>query len=136
MDGVEIYAVVDSEGNVISTSLWDGETEWAPPEGTEAFKTRDSGAGIGWTYKDGIFTPPPAPEVPKEDMVAQAEQQKANLIAEASQTISILQDAVDLDMATDDEKNELTAWKKYRVLLSRIDTSKAPNIAWPEIPSA
>nr|WP_309487636.1 tail fiber assembly protein [Escherichia coli] len=30
--------------------------------------------------------------------------QKANLITEASQTISILQDAVDLDMATGDEK--------------------------------
>ncbi len=48
---VEVYAVIDSEGNVVSTSLWDGEAEWAPPEGMEAVKTGDSGAGIGWTYK-------------------------------------------------------------------------------------
>ncbi|HDQ1679619.1 TPA: tail fiber assembly protein [Escherichia coli] len=60
------------------------------------------------------------------------EQQKANLIAEASQTISILQDAVDLDMATDEERTQLTTLKKYRVLLSRVDTSKAPDIDWPK----
>ncbi|EMG9853476.1 tail fiber assembly protein, partial [Escherichia coli] len=29
----------------------------------------------------------------------------------------------------------LEAWKKYRVLLNRIDTSTAPDIEWPEIPS-
>ncbi|HAL6907736.1 TPA: tail fiber assembly protein, partial [Escherichia coli] len=26
------------------------------------------------------------------------------------------------------------AWKKYRVLLNRVDTSTAPDIEWPEIP--
>lgn len=62
--------------------------------------------------------------MPKEDLISQAEQQKANLIAEASQTISILQDAVDLDMATDEERTQLTTLKKYRVLLSRVDTSR------------
>ncbi|WP_208907139.1 tail fiber assembly protein, partial [Enterobacter cloacae] len=25
-------------------------------------------------------------------------------------------------------------WKKYRVLLNRVDTSKAPDIEWPEKP--
>lgn len=128
---IEIYATVDSAGNVINTSLWDGETEWGPPEGTVAVKVDESGAGIGWTFKDGVFTPPPTPEVPRQDLVAQAEQQKANLISEASQTISILQDAVDLEMATDDEKKQLTAWKKYRVLLNRVDTSTVPNVTWP-----
>ncbi|HFV4976561.1 TPA: tail fiber assembly protein, partial [Escherichia coli] len=86
---------------------------------------------IGGTYKEGVFNVPPEPEVPKEDLISQAEQQKANLIAEASQTISILQDAVDLDMATDEERTQLTTLKKYRVLLSRVDTSKAPDIDWP-----
>ncbi|EOZ2641109.1 tail fiber assembly protein, partial [Escherichia coli] len=27
------------------------------------------------------------------------------------------------------------AWKKYRVLLNRIDTSTAPDIDWPTIPA-
>ncbi|EJZ1390201.1 tail fiber assembly protein, partial [Escherichia coli] len=26
------------------------------------------------------------------------------------------------------------AWKKYRVLLNRVDTSTAPHIEWPVIP--
>ncbi|HCT8774953.1 TPA: tail fiber assembly protein, partial [Escherichia coli] len=28
----------------------------------------------------------------------------------------------------------LEAWKKYRVLLNRVDTSTAPHIKWPVIP--
>lgn len=45
-----------------------------------------------------------------------------------------LQDAVDLDMATETEKSALLAWKKYRVLLNRVDISNAPDIDWPEPP--
>nr|WP_274596915.1 tail fiber assembly protein [Erwinia amylovora] len=26
-------------------------------------------------------------------------------------------------------------WKKYRVRLTRVDTSKAPGIEWPKIPA-
>ncbi|WP_424840312.1 tail fiber assembly protein [Serratia marcescens] len=37
-------------------------------------------------------------------------------------------------MATDVETRRLTEWKKYRVLLMRIDTSKAPDIEWPTPP--
>ena len=127
----EDYAVIDGDGNIVNVIVWDGVTEWEPPEGTQAVRCGDNLCGIGGTYKNGVFTFPPAPEVPKEDLINQAEQQKANLIAEASQTISILQDAVDLDMATDEERTQLTTLKKYRVLLSRVDTSKAPDIDWP-----
>jgi len=131
----ENYAVVNADGLIINIVVWDGVTEWEPPEGTQAIRCGDNLCGIGGTYKDGVFAVPPAPAVPKEELVAQAEQQKVNLISEASQTISILQDAVDLEMATEDEAAQLTAWKKYRVLLSRIDTSKAPDIKWPDRPA-
>lgn len=130
----ENYAVVNADGLIVNIVVWDGVTEWEPPEGTEAVRCGDNICGIGGTYKDGVFTVPPAPDVSKEDLVAQSEQQKANLIAEATQTISILQDAVDLEMATEGEAAQLTAWKKYRVLLNRIDTSKAPDIKWPDRP--
>lgn len=53
----------------------------------------------------------------------------------ASEQIAPLQDAVDLDIATDDEKSQLDEWKKYRVLLNRIDTSNAPDITFPELPA-
>ncbi|EFB3321859.1 tail fiber assembly protein [Escherichia coli] len=39
-----------------------------------------------------------------------------------------LQDAVDLGIATEEESSLLAAWKKYRVLLNRVDTSVAPDI--------
>ncbi|HHR6066242.1 TPA: tail fiber assembly protein [Providencia alcalifaciens] len=74
------------------------------------------------------------PPISKEQLIAEAEQQKQPLLAEANNAIAPLQDAVDLDMATDEEVAQLTAWKKYRVLLNRIDTSLAPDIEWPEKP--
>ncbi|MDA4396305.1 tail fiber assembly protein, partial [Escherichia coli] len=39
-----------------------------------------------------------------------------------------------LEIATEEEKALLAAWKKYRVLLNRVDTSTAPDIEWPEEP--
>ncbi|NHB87162.1 phage tail protein [Photorhabdus tasmaniensis] len=48
--------------------------------------------------------------------------------------MSLLQDSVDLEVATDSEKAALLEWKKYRVLLTRVDTSQAPNVEWPEVP--
>lgn len=52
----------------------------------------------------------------------------------ADQTIIPLQDAVDLDMATEEEIAKLREWKIYRVKLSRIDVSKSPDIDWPPEP--
>ncbi|ECA4282321.1 tail fiber assembly protein, partial [Salmonella enterica subsp. enterica serovar Stanley] len=50
-----------------------------------------------------------------------------------SEKIAPLQDAVDLDIATDDEKAQLDEWKKYRILVNRVDTS---NPDWPEKPAS
>lgn len=66
--------------------------------------------------------------------VAAAVQKKNSLRAVADAEISWLQDAVDAGIATDEETALLAEWKKYRVLLMRIDTSKAPDIEWPTSP--
>ncbi|WP_270487502.1 tail fiber assembly protein [Klebsiella pneumoniae] len=63
--------------------------------------------------------------------VAAADIQKKELITQVAAEISILQDAVDLNMATEEEKSLLTSMQSYRVQLYRIDTSIAPNILWP-----
>ncbi|HED3136691.1 tail fiber assembly protein [Citrobacter farmeri] len=73
-------------------------------------------------------------EAQKAAEVAEASATKAALITIASEQIAPLQDAVDLDMATDNEKARFNALRKYRVLLTRVDTSTAPAITWPEIP--
>lgn len=68
------------------------------------------------------------------DLIADAELRRTTSLSAAGIAISPLQDAVDLGMATDVETRRLTEWKKYRVLLMRIDTSKAPDIEWPTPP--
>ncbi|EET3540116.1 tail fiber assembly protein [Escherichia coli] len=46
----------------------------------------------------------------------------------------MLPSSVDLEIATEEENSLLEAWKKYRVLLNRVDTSTVPDIEWPEEP--
>ncbi|MEI7408133.1 tail fiber assembly protein [Pectobacterium aroidearum] len=62
-----------------------------------------------------------------------AQQELATRKAAATSRINELTYAIDLDIATDDEKTALTAWQKYAVLLSRIDAFAA-KIDWPEAP--
>ncbi|WP_437890147.1 tail fiber assembly protein [Phytobacter sp. V91] len=63
--------------------------------------------------------------------VASADKQKAALLTKASTDISILQDAVNLGMAADNDKSLLTSLQTYRVQLYRVNTDLAPNIEWP-----
>lgn len=58
---------------------------------------------------------------------------KNSLLNEANENISILQDAIDLDMSEDGDEEKLKAWKKYRVLLNRIDISNIA-VVFPEKP--
>ncbi|ENZ0271287.1 tail fiber assembly protein [Morganella morganii] len=75
---------------------------------------------------------PPAPT--KEQLIEQAEAKKQRLMAEATTVIAPLEDAVDFGIATSEEAAALKEWKRYRILLSRIDTSTAPDIDWPVKP--
>lgn len=72
-------------------------------------------------------------DMPEEYFTSQNEGKKANLLGYSSQVIAPLQNAVDLDMATDEEIKQLKLWKKYSVLLSRVDAS---NPVWPEAPAS
>ncbi|MEQ1965789.1 tail fiber assembly protein [Xenorhabdus nematophila] len=79
---------------------------------------------------DAIANPPPTPA----QLQQWAEREKQYLLGVAREKIDICQDAVDLDIATDTEKNALTEWRRYRVLLNRVDCTTAPDIQWPEQP--
>ncbi|MGV7959651.1 tail fiber assembly protein [Photorhabdus tasmaniensis] len=74
--------------------------------------------------------PPPT----KDELQQYAQFQKQQLMAEAIKKIAPLQDAVDLDIATKEEKIALSAWKEYRVMLNRVDISQENDIDWPEQP--
>lgn len=58
-----------------------------------------------------------------------------SLMAVASAKIAPLQDAVDLDIATEDEIAALKEWKLYRIKLNRIDTT-VTDLNLPVAPSA
>lgn len=78
------------------------------------------------------LTEPPSPTA--EALISQAEVKRSRLRAEADEAIQPLQDASDLEIATNGEVNQLAAWKKYRVMLMRINTKDAHEIIWPERP--
>ncbi|OCQ52670.1 Caudovirales tail fiber assembly protein [Photorhabdus australis subsp. thailandensis] len=73
-------------------------------------------------------------DILKASQIEEVKQQQVILLRQANETLSLLQDAVDLEMATDGEKAALLEWKKYRVMLSRVDVNQAPSIEWPEVP--
>ncbi|MBC2611715.1 tail fiber assembly protein [Citrobacter braakii] len=67
--------------------------------------------------------------------IAENEFRKAQLRAQADSEIAWRLDAVNDGYATEQEAADLVKWKKYRVLLMRVDTSKVPDIAWPPVPN-
>lgn len=93
-----------------------------PPEG----KVRSNVKGLpAW-----INIPPPT----EEELKTNAINKKNGLMIFATAAIAPLQDASDLDMASDDELFRLKEWKKYRALLNRVDVN-SKDIDWPVIPS-
>ncbi|MBS9422506.1 tail fiber assembly protein [Photorhabdus caribbeanensis] len=74
--------------------------------------------------------PPPT----KEELISVAENQRTQFISIANEKIMPLADAMELDIATDEEMLLFKEWKKYRVMLNRVDTSTAPEIDWPIAP--
>ncbi|AKH62883.1 MULTISPECIES: tail fiber assembly protein [Photorhabdus] len=84
--------------------------------------------------KNGLPEWADIPPLKKDELQQYAQFQKQQLVAEAIKQIAPLQDAVDLDIATEEEKITLSAWKEYRVMLNRVDISQENDIDWPEQP--
>ncbi|HAV9493669.1 TPA: tail fiber assembly protein, partial [Escherichia coli] len=67
----------------------------------------------------------------EDEQQQQAESRKAALLSEAESVIQLLERAVRLNMATDEERTRLEAWERYSVMVSRVDTAKPE---WPQKP--
>lgn len=107
----------------VDDSVFD-EFSVAPPVG----KVRGTG-GDGMPV--WVDVPPPT----EEELIAQAELKRASLRVQTDSEIDWRQDAVDAGIATEEETTALSEWKKYRVLLNRINPDEAPDINWPDIPA-
>ncbi|WP_199557896.1 tail fiber assembly protein [Enterobacter roggenkampii] len=66
--------------------------------------------------------------------VEAADQQKAALLLEAQATISLWQTELQLGIISDEDKASLIAWMNYIKAVQAVDTSKAPDITWPDKP--
>lgn len=84
----------------------------------------------------------PVPEMPEAppvvtDPLKEAQDEITRLRAIADYAVAPLQDAVDVDEATDAEIALLKGWKKYRVALSRVpEQEHYPDaIEWPVVPA-
>ncbi|EQA1695672.1 tail fiber assembly protein [Enterobacter hormaechei] len=73
---------------------------------------------------------------PVIDHTALAEAEKSRLGSKAEEMILPLQRAVKYGIASEEELQSLKEWEIYSVKLSRVDTSLAPEIEWPEPPSS
>ena len=70
------------------------------------------------------------------DTAQEAQAHSAQLRAIADYAITPLQDAVDIDEATEEDAVQLKAWKKYRVALNRVPEQAGypVTIDWPAVP--
>lgn len=77
------------------------------------------------------------PEVSKPDPLAEAVAEYNRLRQVADFALAPLQDAADLDAATQAELYSLSAWKTYRIALSRVQTQEGypQSIEWPIAPA-
>lgn len=74
------------------------------------------------------------PKITKEDIIFNNKISKDNLIIEANEKIKILEDIIELEMQETNEEEQLKEWKRYRILLTRIDTNNI-DIKFPSKPN-
>ena len=74
------------------------------------------------------------PKITKEDIIFNNKIRKDNLIIEANEKIKILEDIIELEVQETNEEEQLKEWKRYRILLTRIDTNNI-DIKFPSKPN-
>ncbi|ORT69950.1 tail fiber assembly protein [Citrobacter werkmanii] len=124
--------VADHRGETVySTETGDAMMVYLPgdyPEGTTTLASAtayDTWNGSEWVTDT---------EAQHAMDVKAAEQQKTMLLAEAQATISLWQTELQLGVISDEDKASLIAWVNYIKAVQAVDTSKAPDITWPDKP--
>lgn len=130
-DGADWDYVVDHRGKTIYSTV----------DGTPAECTSLGELTSSWTlvapstehdqWEDGEWVPDEA--AIEAARTAKAAKKKSLLTQLSTSSITTLQYAVDLDMATPEETATLKAWMVYQVMLSRLPVAPADN-QWPASP--
>ncbi|MDV0595751.1 MULTISPECIES: tail fiber assembly protein [unclassified Enterobacter] len=116
--------VIPEDALIVSDSVYQEFTNVAWPEG----KVLGTDAGMpAWID---------APPLTHEEEVENADEKKQSLIEQANAYINSKQwpGKASLGRLTDDELIQYNIWLDYLDELEAIDTSKAPDITWPDKP--
>ncbi|GKX56362.1 hypothetical protein SOASR030_24740 [Leminorella grimontii] len=125
------YAIVNGQGIVENVVIADDTSAF---DITGLYVVEVDAAGPGWIYQDGKFSPPPEPELTGAELHVAAEGEKLARLQAANVIIAMLADAVEFSMATPAEHQRYDEWRRYRVLLTRVDTAAVP-VNWPLSPA-
>ncbi|QBH95782.1 tail fiber assembly protein [Limnobaculum zhutongyuii] len=120
--------------SVLNTDIPNNAVEVSVEKHAELINGQADGKIISIENGQPVLIDRPAPS--KDELIAEANLKKTTLLSTATLIINPLSDAIELDIASTEEVATLKAWKVYRVLLTRIDTSTAPDIEWPIQPDA
>ncbi|HID5226614.1 TPA: tail fiber assembly protein [Enterobacter roggenkampii] len=74
------------------------------------------------------------PKLTTDEQIALAERKRQTLLAQANEITADWRTELELGMIDDNDKAKLTAWMKYIKAVKAVDTSKAPDITWPDKP--
>lgn len=124
---IDPVALYDTE---ITNDVPDNALEISDSVYAELLRGQESGKTITANQNGGPVLTEPLPPT-RQELISQAETKKSLLRTCADSEIAWRQDAVDAGIATNEETVSLADWKKYRVLLMRVDAAKPE---WPTLP--
>ena len=134
------YAVIDlATGIVVNSIVLNDPSDWAIPDGFLIIQSDT--AGIGWSYANGIFSPPPIPSETNEALAAAARQERERLLRGIYDP-GIMMALRALRMATTPEQQTYASGKVMELdiyaetLVGITEQSGFPQtINWPTVPA-
>ncbi|KGQ02716.1 Uncharacterized protein yfdK [Beauveria bassiana D1-5] len=79
--------------------------------------------------------PPPTEDELHAIAVQEAENKKAQLLAESAEAVREWQTDLLLGIISDQDKARFIGWRSYAKKLKAVDTSTAPDVTWPDKPA-
>lgn len=124
------YAIVES-GAVVNTIVWDGDASSLDlPDGmTAVLIPDDQSVSIGWTYENGVFSPPVQPPAPPAPPLT------ADQLRSARNTLLGMADcAINTFIDSGESETALRVWRQ--ALRDVPQQTGFPSVCqWPPLPS-
>lgn len=137
----QLWAWINGESRQLSDcrgavfSILNGEQlEWTQLGEVPAHLTAEPWPGAHYIWLQGGWQLDA--DAKRESLIKRALASRDGLLQQAAIRIAPLQDAMELDEGTEEEKAALIEWKRYRVALNRIEQEEEfpLNIDWPIAP--